>query len=83
MNTKTIDSTDLRNNLSSTIDAVTSGQTLIVKKRGKEQVAIIDIDTYEDLLEASNPEYLKSIKKAREEYKKGEVFSLEDVFGDI
>lgn len=83
MNTKTIDSTDLRNNLSSTIDAVTSGQTLIVKKRGKEQVAIIDIDTYEDLLEASNPEYLKSIKKAREEHKKGEVFSLEDVFGDI
>ena len=62
MTTKTIDSSDLRNNLSSTIDAVTSGHTLIVKKRGKEQVAIIDIDTYEDLLEASNPEYLKSIK---------------------
>ncbi len=83
MTTKTIDSSDLRNNLSSTIDAVTAGQTLIVKKRGKEQVAIIDIDTYEDLLEASNPEYLKSIKKAREEYKKGEIFSLEDVFGDL
>jgi len=83
MTTKSIDTTDLRSNLGNVIDSVTSGETLIVRKRGKDQVAIIDIDTYEDLLEAANPEYLKSIKTAREEYKKGDVFSLEDVFGDL
>lgn len=83
MTTKTIDTTELRNNLGNVINAVTAGETLIVKKRGKDQVAIIDIDTYEDLLEAGNPAYLKSIKKAREEYKNGQVFSMEDVFGDL
>ncbi len=83
MTTKTIDSTDLRSNLGNVLNAVSSGETLIVKKRGKDQAVIIDIDTYEDLLEAANPTYLKSIKKAREEYKKGYVFSLEDAFGDV
>lgn len=83
MATKTIDTTDLRNNLGKVISSVAAGETLIVKKRGKDQVAIIDIDTYEDLLEAANPAYLKSIKTAREEYKSGKVFGVEDVFGDL
>ena len=80
---KTIDATDLRNNLSDAMSSIGQGETLIVKKRGKLQVAMIDLDTYEDLLAASNPENLRAIKKAREEYKKGDVLAFDEVFGDI
>lgn len=35
----------------------------------------------ENLLAATSPAYLKSIKEAREEYRKGQVLSHEEVFG--
>jgi len=35
----------------------------------------------EDLLAATSPEYLKSIKEAREDYKRGRTKSHQDVFG--
>lgn len=34
----------------------------------------------EDLLAAASPDYLKSIEEAREDYKKGRVYSHDDVF---
>ena len=34
----------------------------------------------ENLLAATSPEYLKSIKEAREDYKKGRVYSHAEVF---
>lgn len=80
MITKTIDATVLRNNLSDAMDAVTSGHALIVKKRGKDRVVMIDIDAYEDYLAAQDPTYLKSIAEARAE----EGFlSPEEVFGEL
>lgn len=83
MNKKTIDVTDLRNNLSDALSAVDCGQTLLVRRRGKLQAALIDLDTYEDLLEASQPESAKIIKKARAEYERGETLTFDEVFGDI
>lgn len=35
----------------------------------------------EDLLASTSPEYLKSIKEARDDYKKGRVKPHEEVFG--
>ena len=35
----------------------------------------------EDLLASTSPEYLKSIKEAREDYRAGRVKSHEEVFG--
>jgi PHD/YefM family antitoxin component YafN of YafNO toxin-antitoxin module len=35
----------------------------------------------EDLLAATSPEYLRSIKEARDDYKNGRVKSHEEVFG--
>ncbi len=83
MTTKTIDATDLRNSLSEAMKAINNGETLLVKKRGKLKVAMIDLDTYEDLLAASNPDNLKAIKVAREQYKQGQALSFDEVFGDI
>lgn len=80
MSTKTIDATDLRNNLSGALESVTEGQTLLVKKRGKMHSVIIDIDRFEDLLAANDPEYLKTIQEARASK---ERFSADDVFGSV
>lgn len=35
----------------------------------------------EDILASSSPEYLKSIREAREDYKKRRVYSHDEVFG--
>ena len=34
----------------------------------------------EDLLAATSPEYIKSIEEAREDYKKGRIYSHHEVF---
>lgn len=80
MGTKTISASALRSNLADALDAVSENEILIVTRRGKKERAIIDLDKLEDLLAASDPEYLKSIKEARES--KG-YFSHEEVFGDL
>ena len=83
MGAKTITATNLRSNLSAALNSVSKNDVLIITRRGKKEQAIVDIDKYEDLLAASDPEYLASIKRAREEYKKGEVVSFNDAFGNL
>lgn len=51
---------------------------LAVKNMEKEQQEAF----IEDLLAAVSPEYLESIREAREDYKEGRVYSHEDVFGE-
>ena len=81
MSTKTIDATDMRKNLSDALDAVAKSQDiLLVKRRGKVESALIDVDMLEDLLAASNPEYLKSIATARASK---DWYTPEEVFGDL
>jgi prevent-host-death family protein len=80
MGTKTVSASDLRSNLADALDAVNKDEILIVTRRGKKERAIIDLDKLEDLLAANDPEYLKTIKEARESK---EYFSHEEVFGDL
>ena len=83
MTTKTIAISRLRNNLAAAFEAVDKNDVLIVTRRGKTEHAIVDLDKLEDLLAASDPAYLKSIQKARAEYKKGEVLNFDEAFGNI
>jgi PHD/YefM family antitoxin component YafN of YafNO toxin-antitoxin module len=83
MTTKTIDATDLRNNLSDAMSSVGKGQTLIVKKRGQLKVAMIDLDSYEDLLAASDPDTLKQVQEARNQYKNGDTVAFDEVFSGL
>lgn len=83
MSTKTIAAAKFRNNFASTLDSINDDDVVIVTRRGKKERVILDIDRFEDLLAANNPEYLKSIEKARKEAQNGEVFSMEEVFGNI
>lgn len=80
MSTTTVSASDLRSNLSDSLDAVSRKNIVIVTRRGKKDRAIVDVDMLEDLLAANNPSYLATIKKAREST---EYLSHQDVFGDI
>jgi prevent-host-death family protein len=80
MSTKTISASNLRSNLADALDTVNEGEILIVTRRGKSERAIIDLDSLEDLLAASDPVYLKLIQEARES---NEYLSHNEVFGDL
>jgi PHD/YefM family antitoxin component YafN of YafNO toxin-antitoxin module len=84
MSTKTIDTTDLRNNLSATLEAVGKNDVLFIKSRGKlTGKVIIDDDLLEDLLLLKDSKYIENIANARKDIKKGDVYSFEEVFGDV
>ena len=79
-----INATILRNNLSDALKKVNADKKyLLVAKKGKITTAIVDIELFEDLLALANSNYLESIKKARAEYKKGDVLTHEQVFGEL
>ena len=81
---KTINTTSLRNNLKEAMSYVReSKKPLIITERGVPTSVLVDIDEFEDYLESRNTEYIVSVKKAREQIRKGQVFSMDDVFGSI
>lgn len=84
MSTKTIDTTDLRNNLSATIKTLAKDDILFIKSRGKlTGKAIIDDELLEDLLLMKDGEYVADIAKARDEIKRGDVYTFDEIFGDV
>ena len=81
---KTIDSSVLRANFKDAMSHIkTSKKPLIIKQKGVSTAVLIDIDEFEDYLSSKDKEFLASIKKARSEYSKGQVFNMEDVFAGI
>lgn len=78
-----ITTTTLRNNFAESLKEATKKDYLLVAKRGKITSALVDIELFEDLMALVNKKYQVSIKKAREEYKKGELFSHDEVFGEV
>lgn len=79
-----VPTTSLRNNLSDVLETVAKRKDfLLVTKRNSPISAIVNLDFFEDLLVLTNKKYLDSIKKAREDYKKGKVFSHAEVFGKL
>ena len=84
MSTKTIDTTDLRNNLSATIKALGKDDILFIKSRGKlTGKAIVDDELLEDLLLLKDEEYITNIAKARDEIKRNDIYTFDEVFGDV
>ena len=79
-----ISTTVLRNHLADSLDAVADKKNfLLISKKGKIRSVLVNIDFFEDLLAMASEDYLKSIKEAREQYKRGDVFTHEQAFGDI
>lgn len=79
-----VTTTILRNNLADVLAEVSGERDyLLVTKKGNPVSALVNLDFFEDLLAVASPKYLRGIKKAREEYKRGEVYTHEQVFGDL
>lgn len=84
MSTKTIDTSDLRKNLSATIKSLGKEDVLFIKSRGKlTGKVIIDDDILEDLLLMQDSQYVKDVAAARKEIKKGDIYTFDEVFGDV
>jgi len=79
----TIAATTLRNNLADAINEVAKKKYLLIAKRGQIISALVNIDLFEDLIALANKRYLARIKKSREEYKKGDVFTHDQAFGEV
>ncbi|HVV25469.1 MAG TPA: hypothetical protein VHC21_00345 [Candidatus Saccharimonadales bacterium] len=81
MSAKTIDASMMRKNLSEALDAVHGSKNVIlVKRRGKVESALVDIDMLEDLLAVNDPAYVKSIAEARASK---DWYTPQEVFGDL
>lgn len=81
MSTKTIDATVLRNHFGNALNALKNrDDVLLIRRRGKIERAIVNVDLLEDLLLLHDNKYLESIRKARSEK---ESFSHEEVFGNL
>jgi len=79
-----IDSSELRTHLRAAIASVKrTKKPLIVKHRNVPSVVLVDIDEYEDYLDARDPVLKKSIVRARKEVREGKVFAIEDIFGKV
>lgn len=83
MSTKTIAAAKFRNSFASTLDAISDDDVLIITRRGKKERVLVDLDKFEDLLAASDPKYLKEIAEARRQAANGEVFTMDEVFGNL
>lgn len=82
--TKIVKVGTLRDHLSDVLKGVSQGEDyFIVTKRGRPVSALVNLDFFEDLLAATSPEYLKSIKEARSDYEAGRTFTHEEVFGEL
>ena len=51
----------------------------IITKRGRPDLALIDLDYLEDLLESQDTEFLATLKKAA----KDKTYTLEEVFSNL
>jgi len=61
------------------LNDVSAGNVLIVKRRGKPDIALVDTDLLEDYLTVQNSRFIKKIARARRETK---FYTFEEVFGD-
>jgi PHD/YefM family antitoxin component YafN of YafNO toxin-antitoxin module len=74
----------LRNNLADTLSAINKTKDyMVVLGRGKPKAVLVNLDLFEDLLDKNDRKYLASIKEAREQIKRGEAYTHDEVFGEI
>ncbi len=81
---KSIETTKLRNNLAAAIAEVNRKKDfLVVTRKGEPVAGIVDLDVLEDLEALKSKNFIESIREAREQIKKGEFYTHEEVFGDL
>ncbi len=76
----TISSAKLRSNLAKTLDSATNNNVIIIKRRGKEDVSLVNTAIHEDFIASQNPRIIKKVAQARASKKS---YSHEEVFGEM
>jgi len=81
---KVVKAAALRNHLADALKEVESREKFLLISRNEEIVsALVDIDFFEDLLARNGRDYVKSVREARKQYERGDVFSHAEVFGKL
>jgi len=81
---RSVDASTLRANLADVIREVEARQDFVLVTRKDRPVSVVaNLDFFEDLLALASPAYRKSIREAREDYRKGRTFSHREVFGRL
>ncbi|KKU44391.1 MAG: hypothetical protein UX60_C0007G0015 [Berkelbacteria bacterium GW2011_GWA2_46_7] len=77
--TKVVNATELRTNYADISKAVRGGQNVtIITKRGRPDLALIDLDYLEDLIESQDKKFQESLRQAVQE----KTYLLEEVFSE-
>ncbi|MEX2012691.1 MAG: type II toxin-antitoxin system Phd/YefM family antitoxin [Patescibacteria group bacterium] len=75
--TKVIKATDLRTDYAAIANEIRGGKNVaVITKRGRPDLALVDLDYLEDLLESQDKDFQKSLRQAAQE----KAYSLEEVF---
>jgi len=78
--TTVVKTKDLRSSYADIAKKVRGGKNLaIITKRGHPDLALVDLDYLEDLLESQDKNFQKSLRQAALE----KAYSLDEVFADI
>ncbi len=81
---KIIQASVLRNHLADALTEVNEGEKFLLVARNKKLVsAIVNIDFFEDLLAAQAKGYVQSVRLARKQYREGNTFTHEELFGSL
>ena len=78
--TTVVKTKDLRSSYADIAKKVRGGKNLaIITKRGRPDLALVDLDYLEDLLESQDKNFQKSLRQAALE----KAYSLDEVFTDL
>jgi prevent-host-death family protein len=81
---KTVSTMQVRAQLGEILNEAKYGRKyIVIERQGKPMAALVNIEELENILETlaelSNSAYLRSIKEARDDYKKGRVYTMEEM----
>lgn len=78
--TTVVKTKDLRSAYADIAKKVRGGKNVaIITKRGRPDLALVDLDYLEDLLESQDKKFQKSLRQAAEE----KTYSLDEVFAEL
>lgn len=84
---KTLTATEARKQIFDLLDKVSKDPSFqaLITHHGKPVAVLSSVDEWEGLLEtlsvASNPQLVKNLEEAKEDIKRGEVLTYDEVFG--
>jgi len=81
---RTVESSTLRAHLADVMREVEAKQDFVLVTRKDKPVSVVaNLDFFEDLLALASPAYRKSIREAREDFRRGRTFTHAEVFGRL